>query len=307
MKDLFEKCQEIVKNNINGEFDDTLIEMLGDAVLALLLIKPSLVLEKLPDKLHELKIIADKRSVIDMAHEDLGDYMEDEALSRSSAAVVKLLEVDDNDVLKESKYLLVSLDAANNSTDIICILIHELTHLLRTSWSTYSKEQELMQTKSGIEISTYSGKTNQLKRRNQFLEEGIVQFYTNMAIKELAEYLEDGEINEIETLIRFKEEIVGRELNEYLVPTKLIERLAYDLRFKELLDETFEEEDNHSKLQKYFNSVMSSNTAFSEFSKLIDNFYLEAVSDCNTMKMQYNIMKLNAILQEYFSNFRKIK
>lgn len=307
MNELIEKCQDLVKNNINGEFDDSLIEMLGDAVLALFLIKPSLVLEKLPEKLQKLKIIADKRSVIDMAHEDLGDYMEDEALSRSSAAVVKLLEVDDNDVLKESKYLLVSLDAANNSTDIICILIHELTHLLRTSWSAYSKEQELMQTKSGIEISTYSGKTNQLKRRNQFLEEGIVQFYTNMAIKELAEYLEDTEICKNEVLMKFKEEIVGRELNEYLVPTKLIESLAYDLRFKELLDETFEEEETHSKLQKYFNEIMNSSTAFSDFSKLVDSVYLEAVNECNTLKMQNDILKLNSFIQKYFSNFRKIK
>lgn len=307
MNELVEKCQDLVKNNINGEFDDTLIEMLGDAVLALFLIKPSLVLEKLPEKLHDLKIIADNRSVIDMAHEDLGDYMEDEALSRSSAAVVKLLELDDEDILKESKYLLVSLDATNNSTDIICILIHELTHLLRTSWSTYSKEQELMQTKSGIEISTYSGKTNQLKRRNQFLEEGIVQFFTNMAIKELAEYLEDDEIYKNGTLIKFKEEIVARELNEYLVPTKLIERLAYDLRFKEFLDETFEEEETHSKLQKYFNDIMNSSTAFSDFSKLVDSVYLEAVNDCNTLKMQYEIMVLNTFIQKYFSNFRKIK
>lgn len=106
VNELINNIQELVRNNIKKEFDDTLIELLSDAVLALFLIKPSLVLEKLPEKLRDLKIIADNRRVIDMAHEDLEDYMEDETLSRSSAAVVKLLEVDD-DIFNESRYLLV--------------------------------------------------------------------------------------------------------------------------------------------------------------------------------------------------------
>lgn len=128
-----------------------------------------------------------------------------------------------------------------------------------------------------------------------------------MAVRELTEYLEDPEISKIETLMKFKEEIACRELSEYLVPTKLNEKLTYDLKFKELLDETFEEEETHSKLQKYFNSIMNSSTAFSTFSKLIDSVYFEAIYDCNTEKMQYDIFKLNAILEEYFSNFRKVK
>lgn len=88
MNELIKNIQELVRNNIKKEFDDTLIELLSYAILALFLIKPSLVLEKLPEKLRSLKIIADTQRVIDMAHEDLEDYMEDETLSRSSAVVV---------------------------------------------------------------------------------------------------------------------------------------------------------------------------------------------------------------------------
>lgn len=137
-------------------------------------------------------------------------------------------------------------------------------------------------------------------RRNQFLEEGIVQFYANMAIKELADYTLENDVQNVETLKTFKKEIRNKNLNTYLLQTSLIEKLSFDLKFFELLDETFEEMENHSKLEKYFNSIMNSSTAFSRLSKLIDTVYIGLVNGTDKILLQKNIIELNAIVQEYF-------
>lgn len=300
MDELIKKSQELVRNNVSGEQDDILIELLGDAVLSLLLIKPTLMLEKLPECLRKLDIIADERSVLEIVHEDLGDYMEDGTLKNSAAAVIRELSVDNDDNLDEVKHLLVSLKGNSNYTDIICILSHELIHLLRFSWSTYDSKNEILKVKEGIEISTYDGKKGSLIRRNQFLEEGIVQFYANMAIKELADYTLENDVQNVETLKTFKKEIRNKNLNTYLLQTSLIEKLSFDLKFFELLDETFEEMENHSKLEKYFNSIMNSSTAFSRLSKLIDTIYMGLVNGTDKILLQKNIIELNAIVQEYF-------
>lgn len=305
MDELIKKSQELVKNNITGDHDDALIELLADAVLALLLIKPSLTLEVLPERLSKLNIIADKRKVLDMAHDDLGDYMEDDQLKNSNAAVIRQLSIDEEDELSEVRHLLVSLGDVNNYTDIICVLIHELTHLLRFSWSIYDSDSEVLKTKEGIGINIYDGKRQYLRRRNQYLEEGIVQFYANMATKELAGYIDDVDVSEIKTLAAFKKEIPNKKFNSYLLQTSLIEKLSFDMNFLELLEETFEEVESHSKLEKYFNSIMHSSTAFSRFSKLIDNVYLELVSKRYKSEIQENLLELNAMVQEYFYNMRQ--
>lgn len=71
-----------------------------------------------------------------------------------------------------------------------------------------------------------------------------------MAIKELADYTLENDVQNVETLKTFKKEIRNKNLNTYLLQTSLIEKLSFDLKFFELLDETFEEMENHSKLEK---------------------------------------------------------
>ncbi len=121
-----------------------------------------------------------------------------------------------------------------------------------------------------------------------------------MAIKELADYTLENDVQNVETLKTFKKEIRNKNLNTYLLQTSLIEKLSFDLKFFELLDETFEEMENHSKLEKYFNSIMNSSTAFSRLSKLIDTVYIGLVNGTDKILLQKNIIELNAIVQEYF-------
>lgn len=304
MDELIKKSQELVKDNIKEGMNETLIEVIADAVLALLLIKPSITLEKIPSILRNLDIIADERKVIEMAHADLGNYMEDYFLKHSDAAVIRELNVDDSDNFLEIKHLLISLRNDNDWTNIIFKLIHEFMHLLRFSWSNYDKEANILKIKNGIEIDTYFIDKQELTRKNQYLEEGIAQFYTNMATKELANFLENKNVSNIKTLNCFKKEFPKLEFNLYLVQTSLIEKLTYDMNFFELLEETFKEEECNSKMEKYFNKIMNYEDAFSSLTRLVDDIYLALVNGSNQLAIKYGILQLNYIVGEYFKNLK---
>ena len=125
MENLILKSKEIVEANIGMEVDSELIELISLAMSALVLLKPEQTLEKMPNILKELDIIADSRTALDIAHEDLGDYMDDDMLKKSSAAVIREIVADD-DMSKSSEksHLIVSLNHRCNVTEIFCDLIH---------------------------------------------------------------------------------------------------------------------------------------------------------------------------------------
>lgn len=308
MDELISKSKEIIQENLRGNFEPTLVELLSDAFLAILLIKPTLALDKLPGLIRKLDIIADRRKVIDMAHEELDDYMEDEYLKMSNACVVRQVVVNDSDELVETRHLLVSLSNVSSYTEIICVLIHELIHLLRFSWSNYDTRTERLKTKEGISVNIFDVKNQQLKRKNQFLEEGIVQFYTNMAVEELTAYISDIDVTKIKTLEVFKKEIYTRKFETYLIQTTLLEKLSFDMRFRELLDETFSDTNGHSRLEKYFNEVMGSNSAFADFSKSIDRIYISLANDrkiSSEVNRRIEMMRLSFMVHEYFSHLKR--
>lgn len=300
MNELIKCSRELVRGSVDSRFDDILVELITNSVLALLLIKPDLTKKKLPEQLRRINIIADQRSVIDMAHEDLGNYMNDEQLKISDACVLSEYAIEDGQLL-EKKYLLISLSEDADYTDIISVLIHEFIHLLRSTWSVWING--VLESKEGLCINYFDIKNNSFKRKNCWLEEGIVQYYTNMAIDTLTAYLEGVDIGDNPILDDFKTNIFYKEKNHYKLQTTMVEKLALDEKFLEYLDETFIETEEISKLENYFNEIMGAENAFSSFSYFIDCLYLQHGSDSEENKL--NVMYLCGILQDFFTNIEK--
>jgi hypothetical protein len=220
MDELLIKSKDLVNNNLKDTVDSHTLELMQYAVCGLLLTIPEVTIERLPKILNELDIYAKDKSVLDIAHEDLENYSEDDLLKYSDACVTRSLFIDDETKeITEKRSLLVSLKFGCSDFQRIFKINHELIHLLRFFGIVQSDEK--LRIRDGISVSNYNINTNELKRRNYFFEEGIVQTFNNKAMRNLAEYLIDEKIN---TSIshNFLGEIKDYKFNDYIIATGII-------------------------------------------------------------------------------------
>lgn len=188
--EIYEKCLELVIKNIKQPLQKDIIEILAISILALMLKNPKRTLEKMPSILQELTILADNRSVLEISHDELNNYQEDENLKYSDACVTRSLKInEETGEIKETKNLLISLKSENTVT-LIQKTTHELTHLLR--FKGIEQKGDYIHIKDGISIARFNLKTASLKRKHYHLEEGIVEKYTVEAMKDLYKFVNDN-------------------------------------------------------------------------------------------------------------------
>lgn len=267
--ELINKCRELVKNNIKDTVDENVIEYLTLSIVALKLTLPENITSKLPSILNKLNIYALNKTVLDIAHDELGNYMEDNSLSHADAAVTRSLKIDDESkTIDEDWNLLISLKKNKETHEIIGKIIHELIHLLR--FNGIKQEGNNIKLLDGISNASITLEPLTVKRKHYYLEEGIVQTYTNMAMKTLYEYLNNSKIKNsiVEEYIK---EMKNYNYSDYLLETEIIKLLSNNNHINNLLVETFNEKNIPSCLANYFNNVMDDNTAFTRLSRKLDN------------------------------------
>lgn len=261
---LLQECRNLVKSNINKELSDETVEILSVAVLGLMLIKPELTLRKMPSILQNLDIYAENKTILEMSHEKLGNYDEDQWLAYGDATVTTSYCIDESNNIQEKNTLLISMNSSSTISKVN-ITIHEFLHLLRHF--SYTFDNNKLTRKSGIEIATCDFNNKTRKRKHYNLEDGIVQFYANMATDELVKYT-GKDTSKVLKDISFEYETFNPE-GEYSLQLFLLKKLNENTSFEELLDLTFEEKTS-KELPLYFNSVLFSPTAFTSFSRNID-------------------------------------
>lgn len=280
MNEFLLSCKSIVLNNVNCSISEEVIDVLTIAVMALVLSHKEIALEKLPKILQELDIYAEDKSVLEISHEKLNNYMEDESLSHSDAAVTRSLKIDDssNKVVGEKRTLIMSLSALhkNGPIDMIEKVIHELLHLMR--FGGIDDQEKNIVIKDGIGTARFNKGSSTVRRKHYNLEEGIVQFYTLEALNSLYQFIESENVSSNKFLADFKRKYKSYDFNCYKLQVIILEQLCNNSKFRQLLDYTFEEDTTPSQLALYFNEVMGSGSAFTSFSRQIDLLTESAIS-----------------------------
>lgn len=211
--------------------------------------------ERLSKIFQELNVFADNKSVLEISHEKLNNHMEDDSLINSDATVTRTLAIDDETgEISEQRSLIMSLSALANGGGI-------------------TKNNNVVSIKDGISTARFNMDTNIVKRKHYNFEEGIVQFYTLMALEKLYRFIEKDNVSDNMILNKFKKGYPSYDFNCYIIQVQLLEALTKDAKFKRLLDYTFEEEQTPAQLALYFNDVMGDGSVFTSLSKEIDNFY----------------------------------
>lgn len=267
--ELINKCRELVKNNIKDTVDESVIEYISLSIMALKLTLPENITSKLPKILNKLNIYALNKTVLEIAHDELGNYMEDNSLSHADAAVTRSLKIDDEmETIDEDWNLLISLKKNKEIHEIIGKIIHELIHLLR--FNGIRQEGNNIKLLDGISNASITLEPLTVKRKHYYLEEGIVQTYTNMAMKTLYEYSINSKIK-YDLLDEYKKEMKQYNYSDYLLETEIIKMLSNNTHINNLLLETFNEKNIPCSLANYYNNVMDDNTAFTRLSRKLDN------------------------------------
>lgn len=267
--ELINECRNIVKSNIKTNINEKVIEYIALSIMALKLTLPKNITSKLPNILNKLNIYALDKTVLDIAHDELGNYMEDNSLSHADAAVTRSLKIDDEiKKIDEDWNLLISLKKNKKTHDIIGRIIHELIHLLR--FNGIKQEGNNIKLLDGISNASITLEPLTVKRKHYYLEEGIVQTYTNMAMKTLYEYSINSKIKN-DLLDEYKNEMKTYNYSDYLLETEIIKLLSNNNCINDLLLETFNEKNIPCSLANYYNIIMDDNTAFTRLSRKLDN------------------------------------
>lgn len=264
--DILDLCRNIISNNTKKQINNEIIDILSYSILAIILTKQEIAIKKIPKILKELNIYAEEKSVIDIAHEKLSNYNEDQYITNYEACVTRTLLFDNNNFLKENKTLIISLQQKDNF-NLIRNIIHEFMHLLRVI--SIEQNNDNYKIRNGISITYYNSTTEKLKRKHYYIEEGIVQYYTNIALSNLNTYIIDNKIN-TPIANEFIKKMKKYDYSDYLFQTTLIKKLCEDKTFSNLLDETFIDNSNPPKVITYYNDIFNSPCAFTDLSKEID-------------------------------------
>lgn len=291
---LLENCKKLVQSNITKSLDDKAIEIMQYVVAALILEKEQIATERLPRILQELQIYAENRSILEMSHEYLNNYDEDNLLSRGNACVTRRLSFDNETFLGEHWYLLLSLSKHNDTYQIISTLTHEFMHLLRHDAS--QQDGIHVKIRSGISINYLDSQKGKLRKKHQILEEGIVQKYTYEALKELYDYLKEQKI-ETEIAKDFIKGYDSEKFEDYLLERSMLETLCRNQKFLSLVETSFTDPTIPSPVTQYFNTIMGSSNALTELENC-----LEAIQNSSSeMAMQSYYIKACSIAATFLN------
>lgn len=265
-------CEKLVDDNVNGSVDPYVKDLLTIAVMAIVLDREEVALKKLPIILKRLNIYAEDKSVLDIAHDELGNYSEDDELRDADASATRSLSIDDeNNTVEEHLNLLISLTDVEkkDATKMIEKTVNGLIHFMRFGKINVTDSSLLI--KDGICTINYDKKTGKTRKKHFILESGVSQFYTLSALGKLYSFVENEDDLDNELLKKFKSEYLLHEPTSFMLPVTVIQLLCDDKHFKDLLDTSFEDFDGPAKIALYYNDVMKDGSAFTFLSRQIDS------------------------------------
>ena len=74
MEELFLKCKNIVKENINKDLNNDIVDLISISIMGLMLFNQEITEKKLIPKLKELDVYFGYETVLEMAHKYLNNY-----------------------------------------------------------------------------------------------------------------------------------------------------------------------------------------------------------------------------------------
>lgn len=279
MKELFESCKKLILDNYKGHINDSSLEAMTIAVMALCLRNEKRTLDKLPKILQNIEIFAESKSVLDIAKNNISTFSDEMVDGNIGACVIRGFGTDDDTgEIYEEKCLVVStVNLDDNPSDVIMKITHELTHLLRDQ--KFEADGKSVKTKNGISIVRVKDiSVGEKKTKHFYFEEGIVQRYTNQSLDMLHEFIEDEDIDDSSLLGRFKKEYPDKVRSAYDLQVQIVDTLCKDKQFDDMVDASFDEECTPASLITYYNNKMNDSTAFSSLSKDVDCCFIELVS-----------------------------
>lgn len=274
MKELYTKIQELVLENYQGTLDSETLEIVTIAVMALYVKNPKMVLERMPNILKRLDILAGKEKVSTYIMNKHPNYPWNSISDSESAMVVRALNTETKPATEDWTMAISTNEDKIDLVDIIAKTIHELTHLLRFGGIEESKREIIV--KDGICTARVDKKRGTVTKDNYSFEEGLVEKHSKDTIEHFYEYLKsEKDLSFSPILQRFKRKFNGKFENVYVFEVSLIETLCMNPRIKELFEETFEISNETPRVITYIDEITKQRGMFSLLSNGLDR-----LSDC---------------------------
>lgn len=269
MKDLYLKLRDIICENYVGELDNEALDIITVSSLALFMKNPELTLEKLPSIFNKLVIFAGDDKVSSFILKKYPNYVWNSSVDSEKAMVVRALSTDSKPVTEDWTMAISTTDISNRTLDVVSATVHELTHLLRFGGISETKREILI--RDGVCFASFDKKKKKTSKDNYYFEEGIVEYYTKETMENFYTYLQTEEDLSFSPMLdSLKSNFNGLYKNGYAFEVALIEKLATNLRFKELIYESFEPCSGYPGLISYYNSIHRDHGAFSLLSNNLD-------------------------------------
>ena len=219
MKELFESCKKLILDNYKGHINDSSLEAMTIAVMALCLKNEKRTVDKLPKILQNIEIFAEDKSVLEIAKNNISTFSDEMVDGNIGACVIRGFGTDDDTgEIYEEKCLVVStVNLNDNPSDVIMKITHELTHLLRDQ--KFGADGKSIKTKNGISIvrvrDLSTGEKKMLNNAKQILVSELV--LAEHASKEEVETLIDNKITMSFEEYKMPEAEISNEIGKDIV------------------------------------------------------------------------------------------
>lgn len=274
MKELYNKIQELILENYQGTLDSETLDTITIAVMALYVKNPEMVLERMPNILKRLDILAGKEKVSTYIMNKHPNYPWNSISDSESAMVVRALNTETKPATEDWTMAISTNEDKIDLVDIIAKTIHELTHLLRFGGIEESKREIIV--KDGICTARVDKKRGAVTKNHYSFEEGLVEKHSKDTIDHFYEYLKSEEDLSFSPILqRFKRKFNGKFENAYIFEVSLIEALCQNHKIKELFEETFEISNDTPRVITYIDEITKQRGTFSLLSNGLDR-----LSDC---------------------------
>lgn len=286
MKELYTKIQELVLENYQGTLDNETLDIVTIAVMALYIKNPEMVLERIPNILKRLDILAGKEKVSTYIMNKHPNYPWNSISDSESAMVVRALNTETKPATEDWTMAISTNEDKIDLVDIIAKTIHELTHLLRFGGIEETKKEIIV--KDGICTARVDKKRGTVTKNHNSFEEGLVEKYTKETIENFYEYLKsEKDLSFSPILEKFKRKFNGNFDNGYIFEVSLIETLCMNPQMKELFEETFEISNETPRVITYYDQLSKQRGAFSLLSNGLDR-----VSECTSKGDIFGAMRI---------------
>ena len=276
MRELYNKIQGLILENYQGTLDKETLDIITIAVMALYVKNPEMVLERMPNILNRLDILAGKEKVSTYIMGKHPNYPWNSISDSESAMVVRALNTESKPATEDWTMAISTNEEKIDLVDIIAKTIHELTHLLRFGDIQETKKEIIV--KDGICTARVDKKRGTVTKDNYSFEEGLVEKHTKDTIEYFYEYLKsEKDLSFSPILERFKRKFNGKFENVYVFEVSLIEALCQNPKIKELFEETFELSNDTPRVITYIDDITKQRGMFSLLSNGLDR-----LSDCTS-------------------------